>query len=167
MKTEGNFEVVDKSYDFYASKVDEELKEREKVFDIMAISKDVREKTKQNNSINISLIALEELEKLGFKMSYQTSVFAKLIEDIYFERDKFCSKEYFDLSLPDNLHYKYLAEELMVGTEKFYRGVIASAIGLSNCEKKNINEIVDKVVNKISKKLKNKTKKLSLEMQKN
>ena len=89
-----------------------------------------------------------------------------MIENIYHERSMFDESSYFDLSLPDNPHYKYLTDKYMIGNEKIFRGLIAGAIGSSNCETKNINDLVFGVTNSIIKEIdKVNSKKITLENQ--
>lgn len=150
------------AYKYYTVKIMEELKRREKYFDSMTTLKELKENS-DDNSINISFLALKKLEELGFKKeSFSTEVLANMIENIYHERSMFDESSYFDLSLPDNPHYKYLADKYMIGNEKVFRGLIAGAIGSSNCETKNINDLVFGVTNSIIKEIDKDTSKKKL-----
>lgn len=128
-----------------------ELKQGKK--DIYLTVKNESIEEEKNNNTNISLIALEKLEELGFKKDIGTILFAGLIEDLYHERRVFDSSDYFDLSKPNNPHYKYLVNRTKVGNEDNFKALIARSIGTSSCETKNINEIAYKVTNEICKKL--------------
>lgn len=109
----------------------------------------------KNKNTNISLIAFKKLEEIGFKNDIGTLLFSGLIEDLYHERKVFDSSDYFDLSKPDNPHYKYLVEKLKIGDENKFKALIALSIGTSDCEVKNINEIAYSITNDIIKELSN------------
>lgn len=109
----------------------------------------ISKKECSDKSIDVSLIAYKELNNIGFRKDIPTYFLSKLIESVYHERKEFDSSNYFDLSMEDNEHYKELAEYYNVGDEKFYRAMIATAIGNSNCESKNVNDIVYKIVTDI------------------
>ena len=53
--------------------------------------------------------------------------------------------------MDDNEHYKELVRYYNIGDEKFYRAMIATAIGNSNCDSKNVNDIVYRIVTDIPK----------------
>lgn len=147
------------AYKYYDTRVKMELEEKEDDFKIIAETKKVRENSmeKLDNSINISLLALNNLGEIGFnKKSFSTIALADLIEEVYHERSKIDDSDYFDLSNPENIHYKHLADRFMIGNKDIFRGLIASAIGTSNCENKNINDIVfgvtENIVNQLNQK---------------
>ncbi|MBO5529859.1 MAG: hypothetical protein J5970_00480 [Bacilli bacterium] len=112
-------------------------------------AKTISQKECNDKSINVSLIAYKELSNIGFKKDIPTYFLSKLIENLYHERKEFDSSSYFDLTMDDNEHYKELATYYNIGDEKFYRAMIATAIGNSNCETKNVNDIVYKIVTSI------------------
>lgn len=101
--------------------------------------------------INVSLIAYNELSNIGFKRDIPTYFLSKLIENVFHERKEFDSSDYFDLTMDDNEHYKELVRYYNIGDEKFYRAMIATAIGNSNCDSKNVNDIVYRIVTDIPK----------------
>ena len=75
------------------------------------------------------------------------------------ENCEFDSSDYFDLTIEENEHYKELVDYYNIGNEQFYRAMIAVAIGSSDCENKNVNEVVYGVVSNISKNINNLTRK--------
>lgn len=142
-------------YDFRDYYPLNELTEKEKELIEIETEKMISKKQCEDKNINISLIALDELEKIGFKKNMLGIVLSKLVEDVYHERKAFSSSDYFDLSIPDNRHYVNLVNYYVVEDEQFYRGLVAKAIGDSDCKSKNINDIVYGVVNNISYNLEN------------
>ena len=123
--------------------------EEKELIEIEAVKMISKEQCRDKN-INISLIALDELEKIGFKKNILGIIISKLVEDVYHEREAFSSSDYFDLSIPENKHYTNLAKYYIVEDEQFYRGLVAKAIGDSDCQSKNINDVVYGVVDNIS-----------------
>ncbi len=128
-----------------------EQQKREDINTVTMISK----KECNDKSINVSLIAYNELSNIGFKRDIPTYFLSKLIENLYHERNEFDSSNYFDLTMNDNEHYKELAKYYNVGDERFYRGMIAEAIGSSRCETKNINDLVYGIISNMSHIIKN------------
>ena len=155
-------EKVKEAYYYHASLAKEELLKRKKEFERMASSREVR--TNKDDSVDIGLLALGNLEKMGFdKEKFSTIVLANLVEDIFHERSNFDSSEYFDLSAPNNLHYKYMLERYPIGDPEFFRGIVAWGIGTSECEAKNVNDVVYGVTNEIIKIVDKKAKLLKLD----
>ena len=142
-------------YEFYEedSSIEELSLEEKKKLDLELV-KAISKKECYDNNINVSLFALNELKSIGFKEDLSTLFLSKMIEDVYHERNNFDSSDYFDLSIPDNEHYSKLLD-CFVGDEQFCRAMIAVSIGNSDCETKNINDIVYNVINIISKKINN------------
>ena len=133
--------------------VDDDFTEEELKKQAIIETKSISKKICDDKSINISLIALEELEKLGFKNDLSTYILSKLVEDLYHERKAYNSTSYFDLSSFDNEHYKNLYNYFKVGDEQFYRALIAKSIGESSSDMTNINDIAYGVVKKVDKRL--------------
>ena len=129
------------------------LEKRQDEKDIYLTARNESIEQEKNKNTNISLIALEKLEEIGFNKDLGTVLFAGLIEDLYHERKVFNSSDYFDLSKPDNPHYKYLVDKFKIGDEKRFKAFIALSIGTFNCETKNINEIAYSITKEISKEL--------------
>lgn len=141
--------------DIINSKLVEKKTELEKTIDL---SESLRADQRENGDTNISLVALEKLRELGFTSTIGTLYLANIIEDLYSEEILIKSLgmcDYFDLSLHDNIHYRYLYERYNINDENYYRGAIAIAIAKSTCETKNINEIVYGVLDRIKKEKKN------------
>lgn len=111
-----------------------------------------------DKNINVSFIALNELKSMGFKNDVSTFFLSKLIEDLYHERKEFDGSDYFDLKKKDNVHYSNLLDQLIIGDQEFYKIMINRAIKESNCETKDINEIVYGIVGLVSKKINNSNK---------
>lgn len=107
-----------------------------------------------DNNIDVSLIALDELKSIGFKSDMSTMVFSKLIEDLYHERTVYDESDYFNLVDYNNDHYSRLEDNIGI-KEEFCRAMIAFSIDKSDCETKNVNDIVYTVVGRISKKINN------------
>lgn len=128
----------------------EELKKME-----LVLVKELSKKECSDKNINVSLIALNELRSIGFNNDVSILFLSKLIEDVYHERKVYEQSDYFDLSTPENEHYKELANYYQMCDEQFYRVMVAKAIGDSKCETKNINDIVYGIVSIISNKIKN------------
>ncbi len=152
MEATKNTDVTNLLYFFnYLSSDDEEklsVEEIEK--NSIELEKTISKKMCEDKNINISLIALNELEKIGFKKDLPAFVFSKLIEDLYHERKAYSSSDYFDLNKPGNKHYLELIDYFRVGNEQLYKGIIAKSIGESESESKNINDIAYGIVHKIS-----------------
>ncbi|MBR3117148.1 MAG: hypothetical protein IKF36_04665 [Bacilli bacterium] len=140
-------------YDDLDELVESLLEQGQDEKDIYLTARNESIQEEKNKKTNISLVALEKLEEIGFQKDIGTLLFAGLIEDLYHERKVFNSSEYFDLSKPDNPHYKYLVDKFKIGDEKRYKALIALSIGTSNCDTKNINEIAYSITDKISKEL--------------
>lgn len=150
--------MATKDFKGYVSTYDNDLEDQLTVEEIkkldMYLEKEVSRKECLDKNINISLIALSELKSIGFKEDIPSLILSKLVEDVYHERNYFDASDYFDLSNPDNEHYSKLVDDFVVD-EQQCRAMIAISIGKSDCENKNINEIVYGVVTKISNKMKN------------
>lgn len=139
---------------------------KEKVLNIINSNENVNEKKlkelqlkNKDNNINISLIALNKLGKIGFNEKNLGTLFlSNIIEFLYYEKEYFDGSDYFDLSLPNNIHYKFLEEKYGLDNVDLYRGFIAREIGISKCETKNINEIVYSVISMVTKELNSKKK---------
>lgn len=140
-------------YDVYEN-LPQEQKEEIELNEAKSVSRGL---CKERN-INISEIASDELEKMGFKKDIPTFIFSKLIEDVYHERSMFNASDYYNLSIAENEHYTRLVNEYKIGSEKMYISLIAKAISESNAESKNINDIVYGIVKKISIKIDNSLK---------
>lgn len=133
-------------------------KEEQKKLEIDMV-KTISRKECSDKNINVSLIAYNELGNIGFKKDMPTYFLSKVIENLYHERKEFDSSDYFDLTMKDNEHYKELVDYYNIGDEQFYRAMIATAIGDSDCKNKNVNDVVYGVVSKISKNINNLSKK--------
>ncbi len=149
-----------KLYVYDSDDYDDLTIEEQKRLDI-EMAKSISRKECSDRNINVSLIAYNELGKLGFKDGLPTYYLSKLIESLYHERKEFDSSNYFDLSMEDNEHYKELFENYDIKDEKFYRAMVATAIGNSSCEIKNINDLAYIVVSDVSKEISQKTMKLA------
>ena len=133
-------------------------KEEQKKLEVEMV-KTISRKECSDKNIDVSLIAYNELSSLGFKKDIPTYFLSKIIENLYHERKEFDSSDYFDLTIEENEHYKELVDYYNIGNEQFYRAMIAVAIGSSDCENKNVNEVVYGVVSNISKNINNLTRK--------
>ena len=67
----------------------------------------------------------------------------------------FDGSDYYDLKNKDNTHYLNLVDQLIIGNQEFYKIMIDGAIKESECETKDINEIVYGTVGLVSKKISN------------
>ena len=137
--------------DVINSKFVEKRTELQKTIDL---SVSLRAEYRENSDTDISLVALKKLRELGFTTNIGTLYIANIIEDLYSEELLIKSLgmcDYFDLSLHDNIHYKYLVERYRINDENYYRGAIAIAIAKSESESKNINEIIYGVLDSIKK----------------
>ena len=141
------------SYDDFDELVESLFEKSQNEKDIYLTARYESIKEEKNKKTNISLVALKKLEELGFNKDIGTLLFAGLIEDLYYERKVFNSSDYFDLSRPDNPHYKYLVDRFKIGDEKSFRSLITISIGTSNFEEKNINEIAYSITRSIIKEL--------------
>ncbi len=142
---------IDSSYEDYENLTKEEIEWMNLVEE-----KSISKKQCEEKGINVSLFALEELEKNGFNKDISTYVLSKLVEDLYHERKVFSSEDYFDLSKSDNKHYSNLVDYFKVGDEQLYRALVAKSIGDSKYETKNVNDIVYGTVKNVSKMINNK-----------
>jgi len=134
------------------------VKKKTKEEKIMDMSRSLRASQKDKEDTDISYVALEKLRELGFTNTLGTLYLANIIEDLYSEELLLKSLgmcDYFDLSLHDNVHYKYLVERYRINDEKYYRGAIAIAIAKSKYESKNINDIAYGVLDSIKNTKKN------------
>lgn len=129
---------------------EEELKSLE-----IETAKAISKKECSDKNINVSFIVLNELRSIGFKNDLSTVFLSKLIEDLYHERKVFDGSDYYDLKNKDNTHYLNLVDQLIIGNQEFYKIMIDGAIKESECETKDINEIVYGTVGLVSKKISN------------
>lgn len=142
--------------------IEQDLTEEEKAKIEIELVKAISKKESIDNNINVSLIAYNELESIGFKNDVSTVFLSKLVEDLYHERKAYDSSDYFDLSMDDNAHYSKLVDYFIIGNEQFYKIMLDKAIKESECETEDINEIVYGVVGVVSNKINNR-KKIKLE----
>ena len=128
------------------------VRKKTKQEELLDISVSLRADARERQDTDISLVALEKLRELGFNNTLGTLYLANIIEDLYSERILLKSSredKYFDLSSPDNEHFKYLVERYRIKDENYYRGAVAIAISRAKYESKNINEIAYKVLDSI------------------
>ena len=156
MTKDGSFS---KTYEFYEKEIKQEIRNRQEDYYFIARVNSVKELSKkdaENKNIDINLLALGYLEEIGFNHNFSTLMLADLIEDIYHERSIIDDSPYFDLTSPHNLHFKNLSDRYMMGSEELFKSLVFDGIVKSDCEIKNINDIISGAVYDINKKVEKK-----------
>jgi len=102
------------------------------------------------NKLNISLIALDLLEELGFERKALGTIYlADVIETLYHERKVFDGENsFFDFNDKDNAHFSFSNEYYECGLKKLKRN-IKEEVSKSYVSDSSLNDIIYGVTNDV------------------